>query len=148
MSSIVGVEALHRCRRQNPHRRRAKYFLRSAAIVLTQSSRRSLVNIAHFQKICAGNEKEAADRVNINRQSCRTTFNSELWTLKTPLYSMKPSLLNLFMKKLTRDRVVPIISANASWLTLGITASGFPSLPKLANSKRSRARRFSLELNS
>lgn len=26
-----------------------------------------------------------------------------------PLYSMKPSLRNLFMKKLTRDRVVPII---------------------------------------
>lgn len=28
-----------------------------------------------------------------------------------PLYSMKPSFLNLFMKKLTRGRVVPIISA-------------------------------------
>ena len=61
---------------------------------------------------------------------------------------MKPSLRNLFMKKLTRDRVVPIISAKVSWLTLGITASGFPSFPKLANSKRRRANRFSLELNS
>ena len=40
---------------------------------------------------------------------------------------MKPSLRNLFMKKLTRDRVVPIISAKACWLTLGITASGLPS---------------------
>src|SRR5258706_11490629 len=29
---------------------------------------------------------------------------------------MSPSLRNLFMKKLTRDRVVPIISANVSWL--------------------------------
>jgi hypothetical protein len=63
------------------------------------------------------------------RQSCRTTFSSELWTLRPPLYSMKPSLRNLFMKKLTRDRVVPIISAKVSWLTLGITASGFPSFP-------------------
>ena len=33
-----------------------------------------------------------------------------------PLYSMKPSFLNLFMKKLTRDRVVPIISASVTWL--------------------------------
>jgi hypothetical protein len=29
-------------------------------------------------------------------------------------YSMKPNFLNLFMKKLTRDRVVPIISASIS----------------------------------
>ena len=29
---------------------------------------------------------------------------------------MKPSFRNLFMKKLTRDRVVPIISASVSWL--------------------------------
>jgi len=32
---------------------------------------------------------------------------------------MKPSFLNLFMKKFTRDRVVPIISANISWETSG-----------------------------
>jgi len=30
---------------------------------------------------------------------------------------MKPSFLNLFMKKLTRERVVPIISASISWET-------------------------------
>jgi len=46
--------------------------------------------------------------------SYRTTFNNELWTsmaplYSPPLYSMKPSLRNLFMTKLTRDRVVPII---------------------------------------
>ncbi len=35
---------------------------------------------------------------------------------------MKPSFLNLFMKKLTRDRVVPTISASISCDTLG---SGF-----------------------
>ena len=61
---------------------------------------------------------------------------------------MKPSFLNLFMKKLTRDRVVPIISASVSWLILGITGSGVPALPKFANSKSRRASRFSLELNS
>ena len=46
----------------------------------------------------------------------KITFNSELCTLRAPLYSMKPSLRNLFMKALTRDRVVPIISARVSWL--------------------------------
>jgi hypothetical protein len=56
--------------------------------------------------------------------SCKTTFNNELWTSMPPLYSIKPSLLNLFIKKLTRERVVPIISASASWLILGITCSG------------------------
>ena len=55
---------------------------------------------------------------------------------------------NLFIKKLTRERVVPIISARVSWLILAISGSGFPSLPKFANSRRSRASRFSLELNS
>jgi hypothetical protein len=34
--------------------------------------------------------------------------------LEFPLYSIKPNLRNLFMKKLTRDRVVPIISASVS----------------------------------
>ena len=80
--------------------------------------------------------------------SCRMTFNSELWTSILPLYLMKPSFLNLFMKKLTRDRVVPIISASVSWLIFAITGSGVPSVPKFANSRSMRARRFSLELNS
>jgi hypothetical protein len=60
----------------------------------------------------------------------------------------KPELAEFVHKKLTRDRVVPIIPAKVSWLTLGITASGLPSFPKLANSKRRRAKRFSLELKS
>jgi hypothetical protein len=54
---------------------------------------------------------------------------------------------NLFMKKRTRERVVPI-SASVSWLIFAITGSGFAYLPKLANSRSIRARRFSLELNS
>jgi hypothetical protein len=53
----------------------------------------------------------------------------------------------LFMKKLTRERVVPIISASVSWLTFAMIGSGRPSLPKFASSRRVRARRFSLELN-
>jgi hypothetical protein len=35
------------------------------------------------------------------------------------------------MKKLTRERVVPIISASISWLILGITAFGFAFLAKV-----------------
>jgi len=48
------------------------------------------------------------------------TFNKELWTSMLPLYLMKPSFLNLFIKKLTRDRVVPIISASVSMRELRI----------------------------
>ena len=46
------------------------------------------------------------------------------------------------MKKLTRDRVVPIISASVSWLIFAMIGSGLPSLPKFARRRRSRARRF------
>ena len=50
----------------------------------------------------------------ISGLSYKTTFNKELLISSFPLYSIKPSLRNLFMKKLTRDRVVPIISASVS----------------------------------
>jgi hypothetical protein len=40
---------------------------------------------------------------------------------------MKPSFRNLYMKKLTRERVVPTISASVSWLILGTTVLGMPS---------------------
>ncbi len=46
--------------------------------------------------------------------SRKTTLNNELLIFKPPLYSMNPSLRNLFMKKFTRDRVVPTISASVS----------------------------------
>jgi hypothetical protein len=52
-------------------------------------------------------------------QSCRTIVSSELLTLRPPLYSMSPSLRNLFMKKFTRERVAPIISASVSWEIFG-----------------------------
>ena len=47
-----------------------------------------------------------------------------LLILRPPLYSMRPSFLNLFMKKFTRDRVVPIISASVSGEIFGIFRSG------------------------
>ena len=75
-------------------------------------------------------------------------LNKELWTSKCPLYSMNPSLRNLFMKALTRDLVVPIISASVSWLIFAMTGSGLPSLPKFAIRRSTLARRFSLELKS
>ena len=40
-------------------------------------------------------------------------------TLISPLYSMNPRSLNLFMKKLTRERVVPTISARGSCEVFG-----------------------------
>jgi len=48
------------------------------------------------------------------RQSCSTTLNSELLILIPPLYSMNPNFRKRFMKKFTRERVVPIISASTS----------------------------------
>ncbi len=75
-------------------------------------------------------------------------LSNELWILIPPLYSMNPSLRNLFMKKLTRDRVVPTISARISCCTLGIVRIGVFSFPYRASSSSARARRFSLELNN
>src|SRR6201999_901684 len=80
--------------------------------------------------------------------SCKTTFSKELWTSKPPLYWINPSLRNLFMKVLTRDLVVPTISASVTWLIFAMTGSGFPSLPKFAIRSSNLARRFSLELKS
>jgi hypothetical protein len=75
--------------------------------------------------------------------SCRTTFSSELCTCNAPLYSMKPILRNLFMKKLTLERVVvPIISASVSWEIFAITRSGLPSFPKWDSSRSTRASLF------
>lgn len=81
-------------------------------------------------------------------RSCKITFRRDLCTRIRPLYSRKPSLRNRFMKKLTRDRVVPIISANVSCEILGINVSGSPGSPNSAINRRILARRFSLELKS
>ena len=50
-----------------------------------------------------------------------------------PLYSIKPRSRKRFIKKLTRDRVVPIISANVSCVIFGINVSGSPGLPNLSH---------------
>jgi hypothetical protein len=52
--------------------------------------------------------------------------------------------VKMFMKKLTPDRVVPIISAKVSWLILGITSSGLPAFPKFAGIRSTRANLFRL----
>jgi hypothetical protein len=62
---------------------------------------------------------------------------------------MKPCFRNLFIKKLIRDLVVPTISASDCWLIFGMVAWGcLPFFPKSANTKSSRASRFSQELKS
>src|ERR1035441_7026297 len=58
-------------------------------------------------------------RLKVGGYSCRTTLSREVLMCSPPLYLMKPSFLNLFMKKLTRERVVPTISASISCDTLG-----------------------------
>ena len=62
----------------------------------------------------------------------------ESWILRPPLYSMKPSFLNLFMKKFTRERVVPIISASVSCETSGQQAFG-AFAPAVAGQEEQRA---------
>jgi hypothetical protein len=56
------------------------------------------------------------------------TLSREPWisrpSVTCPVYWIKPSLRNRFMKKLTLERVVPTISASVSWLILAITGSG------------------------
>jgi hypothetical protein len=62
----------------------------------------------------------ATSLVLISGLSYKITHNNELWTSSFPLYSIKPNLRNLFMKKLTRDRVVPIISATTQPRAAGL----------------------------
>jgi hypothetical protein len=61
--------------------------------------------------------------------SCKTTDSRDLLILILPLYSMKPSFRNLFMKKFTRERVVPTMLARVSWETLGSMRSGCSCFP-------------------
>src|SRR5207245_2200491 len=77
-----------------------------------------------------GAASEVSDRGR-GAQSCRTTLSSEelIVSGSSSLYSMNPSLLNLFRKKFTRARVVPTISASVSCEILGTTLAGLSSLP-------------------
>jgi hypothetical protein len=49
---------------------------------------------------------------------------------------MNPNFLNLFIKKLTRERVVPTISANVSWLNLGIATSGLSFFAEVSKQQK------------
>ncbi len=85
----------------------------------------------HLRELLCGEHGEAAeakdadtDRVcchGMRDHSCRTTLMRALLIFSPPLYSMNPSLRNLFMKKLTRERVVPTISASISCDIFGMT---------------------------
>jgi hypothetical protein len=68
----------------------------------------------------ATNDDETGPRES-GAYSCRTTLRSEVLIWSPPLYLMNPSFLNLFMKKFTRERVVPTISASISCDILGRT---------------------------
>jgi len=78
----------------------------------------------------------------------KTTVNNVLLTLILPLFQLKPSFLNLFMKKFTRERVVRPCSPESLWETFRQRADR-PDLVSIARESRSvRARRFSLESKS
>jgi len=68
--------------------------------------------------------------------------------LQMAIVGDEANFLNLFMKWLTRGRVVPTISASVSWLIGVVIGWGPPSLPKFARISSVRANRFSLELKS
>src|SRR5687767_395988 len=84
---------------------------------------------ASGRRVCQSEQHAPCPASRVRRQSRSTTLRRELLIFKPPLYSMKPSFRNLFMKKFTRERVVPIISASVSCETLGSlrwSASGSP----------------------
>ena len=74
-----------------------------------RSSRSSIVSVCRVTGRGFANETRSDQS-----QSCRTMLSRVLLILRPPLYSMNPSFLNLFMKKFTRERVAPIISASVS----------------------------------
>jgi hypothetical protein len=81
-----------------------------------QSDQENTKGRSRVVRLCRGSRRLRGDGV---PQSRSTTLRSELLIFNTPSYSMNPSRRNLFMKKFTRERVVPIISASVSCDTLG-----------------------------
>jgi hypothetical protein len=73
-----------------------------------------IVNIEQHQFFNAPLTLAKRDKNPSPHYEARTTLRRDLCTCKPSVYSMNPSFLNLFRKKLTRDRVVPIISASVS----------------------------------
>lgn len=62
---------------------------------------------------------------------------------RRPRYLMKPRILNLFMKKLTRDRVVPIIVARVP-CDIPLNRCSLPRFPLPESRRRARASLLSL----
>lgn len=84
----------------------------------------------HDVRTLSSESFDAADfRSRLSPQSCKTTVSRDLLTLILPLYSIKPSFLNLFMKKFTRERVVPTIFESVSWETFGSRRFGCSCFP-------------------
>jgi hypothetical protein len=65
----------------------------------------------------------------LRSESSETTVNNDLLTYILPLYSIKPSFLNLFMKKFTRERVVPTMLARVSCETFARRFRGWSASP-------------------
>jgi hypothetical protein len=61
---------------------------------------------------------------------------------------MNPRRRNFFIRKFTRGRVVPTISASVAWEIGGTTRMSVLRLPHRASNNNVRANRFSLKLNS
>jgi hypothetical protein len=65
-------------------------------------------------------------RWELQSYSSKTNVSNDLLILILRLwYSMKPSFLNLFIKKFTRERVEPIISDKVSWEIVGSSSSSW-----------------------
>ena len=133
---VGGARRLWLCRRkcasagEGEHGRQTEYVLRDPNMTMTFRIRVSMRVEDLEEGVCSVvNSREpriqphGASLGPTLAQSCRTTLRRELWIFRPPLYSMNPSLRNLFMKKLTRERVVPTISARSSCDSFGRTRS-------------------------
>ena len=115
----------HRLRRVEPH------VCGAARRARDEGSRRAR-GLSTPDRTVPGHPSRAGGVVNRRRdrvQSCRTTLRSELLTVRPPSTVIKPSFLNRFMKKFTRDRVVPTISASVCCEIFGMTRCGTCSSP-------------------
>jgi hypothetical protein len=96
-----------------------------------------------FDEIFAGNTKRGAGRA-IGRSVVEGDVDEGAMDAEgAAIKGDEPTLAEfVHKKKLTRERVVPIILARLPWLILVITASGFPSLPRSASSNKTRVSHF------
>ncbi len=96
--------SLARCSRSTT---RSRFRRRCGSCETTQEE---AVPIAHIARSMTRNAAAATVTSSVIQHHAQ----QRRMIVSPPLYSMKPSSLNLFMKKLTRERVVPTISASTS----------------------------------